>query len=203
MFVELLRHHGKDTWIAQLESYKTQTATLKEELLRKRDLNKVKVTLPDGVEIKLSFGEHNTLQKAIIEALLPRFGFGAKVLYLGDTSDKFLFIDRETLGSINFFDLDHEELPDVVAYSESRNILFLIEAYHSTGEWDEVRLRRIKNKLVESNCTAIPVFFTAFENKEAFRRKAKDIAWETEVWLADNPDHLIHFNGYKFLEIHN
>ncbi len=26
-----------------------------------------------------------------------------------------------------------------------------------------------------------------------------DVAWETEVWIADNPDHLVHFNGHKFL----
>lgn len=202
MFVELLSHFGKDTWSASVDDYKRKSISLKEELLRKRNIQKVPVTLPDGSVINLSFGEHNSLQKAIVEELLPRYGMGAKVLYLGDTSDKFLFIDRASLSSIKFFNLEHEELPDVIAYSAERNILFLIEAYHSTGEWSEVRLRRIKEKLAESGCTAISVFFTAFENKSAFRQKAKDIAWETEVWIADNPDHLIHFNGYKFLEIH-
>jgi hypothetical protein len=26
-----------------------------------------------------------------------------------------------------------------------------------------------------------------------------EIAWETEVWVADAPSHLIHFNGERFL----
>lgn len=89
-----------------------------------------------------------------------------------------------------------------MAYSKEKNLLYLIEAYHSTGEWSEVRVRKVKRKLEESNCTANVVFFTAFENKNVFKQKAKDIAWETEVWIADSPEHLVHFNGYKFLEIH-
>jgi adenine-specific DNA-methyltransferase len=40
---------------------------------------------------------------------------------------------------------------------------------------------------------------TAFPDRVTFRKFAKDIAWETEVWIADNPDHMIHFNGDKFL----
>ena len=175
---------------------------MKEELERRRELIKVPVTLPDGKTIALSFGEHNDLQKAIIENFLPLYGFGAEVLYVGDTKNKFLHIEKETLDALNFFPLEHEELPDVVAYSKEKNLLYLIEAYHSTGEWNEVRVRRVKRKLEESGCTANIVFFTAFENKNVFKQKAKDIAWETEVWIADSPEHLIHFNGYKFLEIH-
>ena len=130
------------------------------------------------------------------------FGFGAEVLYIGDTDDKYLHLEEVELKRIKFFVLEHEELPDVGAYSHEKNLLYLIEAYHSTGEWNEIRVRKIKKKLEESGCTANVVFFTAFETKAAFKQKAKDIAWETEVWIAESPEHLVHFNGYKFLEIH-
>ena len=110
--------------------------------------------------------------------------------------------NEEKLKELNFFTLEHEELPDVIAYSKEKNLLYLIEAYHSTGEWNEIRVRKILRKLQESGCIVNTVFFTAFENKNVFRTKAKDIAWETEVWIADSPEHLVHFNGYKFLEIH-
>ena len=202
MFAELLRQYKTPSWDAALTKYKNEVKSLGEELERKRELEKVPVTLPNGKQICLSYGEHNDLQKAIVEVFLPRFGFGAEVLYIGDTKDKFLHLEEEELKKIHFFKLEHEELPDVVAYSREKNLLYLIEAYHSTGEWDEVRVRKIKQKLDESGCTADVVFFTAFENREAFRRKAKDIAWETEVWIADTPDHLVHFNGFKFLELH-
>lgn len=202
IFVNLLHSYGSINWETILNDYITKQTSLQEELKRLRNLEKVPVTLPDGKELKLSYGKHNSLQKAIIEEFLPRFGFGAIVLYIGDTENKFLHVEKEFLEEIHFFNLSHEELPDVIAFSKEKNLLYLIEAYHSTGEWNEIRLKRVQEKLNEEGCTAIPVYFTAFENKTAFRQKVKDIAWETDVWIADNPDHLIHFNGYKFLEIH-
>lgn len=202
VFAELLQFYSTDLWNAKLEEFKAEIKSLKEELEKKRELQKIPVTLPNGKFLDLSFGEHNTLQKAIIEFFLPLFGFGAEVLYVGDTNNKFLYIEEEKLKELNFFTLEHEELPDVIAYSKEKNLLYLIEAYHSTGEWNEIRVRKISRKLQESGCIVNTVFFTAFENKNVFRTKAKDIAWETEVWIADSPEHLVHFNGYKFLEIH-
>lgn len=201
-FANLLHSFGSSRWEILLNEFRKETKSLKEELERRRDLQKVPVTLPNGKTIVLSYGEHNNLQKAIIEVFLPLFGFGAEVLYVGDTKDKFLHLEKTELEKIKFFTLEHEELPDVVAYSREKNLLYLIEAYHSTGEWDEIRVRKVKRKLEESGCTANVIFFTAFENKNIFKQKAKDIAWETEVWIADSPEHLVHFNGYKFLELH-
>lgn len=200
-FANLLHSFGSSRWEILLNEFRKETKSLKEELERRRDLQKVPVTLPNGKTIVLSYGEHNNLQKAIIEVFLPLFGFGAEVLYVGDTKDKFLHLEKAELEKIKFFTLEHEELPDVVAYSREKNLLYLIEAYHSTGEWDEIRVRKVKRKLEESGCTANIIFFTAFENKNIFKQKAKDIAWETEVWIADSPEHLVHFNGYKFLEL--
>lgn len=202
IFVSLLHSYGSLNWENKANDYIITQTSLQEKLKRLRNLEKVPVTLPNGKELRLSYGEHNSLQKAIIEEFLPRFGFGAIVLYVGDTEDKFLHVEKEFLEDIHFFSLSHEELPDVIAYSKDKNLLYLIEAYHSTGEWNEVRLKRVQEKLKEAGCTAIPVYFTAFENKVIFRKKVRDIAWETDVWIADNPDHLVHFNGYKFLEIH-
>ncbi len=202
-FAELLRSFGTLKWNDALSDFISNTQSLKEAFEKRRNLNTVPVTLPNGKRLTLSYGEHNDLQKAIIEVFLPLFGFGAVVLYIGDTENKFLHIEEDELKKLNFFSLEHEELPDVVAYSREKNLLYLIEAYHSTGEWNEIRLRKVKRKLDESGCIANVVFFTAFENRNIFKLKAKDIAWETEVWIADSPEHLVHFNGYKFLELHN
>lgn len=200
-FANLLKKQGQPSWSEDLAEFAANTKLLNEELSRKRCLQMVPVTLPNGECLKLTYGEHNELQKAVIEEFLPKFGMGAEILYVGDTQDKFLYKDRDELKRIHFFELEHEELPDVVAFSRGKNLLYLIEAFHSTGEWDEIRVARVKKKLEDSGCNANVVFFTAFENREAFRKKAKDIAWETEVWIADSPEHLVHFNGYKFLEI--
>jgi len=43
------------------------------------------------------------------------------------------------------------------------------------------------------------VFVTAFLNRRAMVEYLGEIAWETEVWLAEAPEHMIHFNGERFL----
>ena len=171
--------------------------TLAERLDAARHIGLVPIKLPDGTTIEFSPGEHNLLQKAIIEHFLPRFGYGAEVLYIGDTAKKFLVRDAAKLKALKFFELEHGELPDIVAYSEKKNWLFLIEAVHSSGPISPIRLLELKRLAKE--CTADIVFITAFLNRDIFRKFAPDIAWETEVWIADAPDHMVHFDGDKFL----
>jgi hypothetical protein len=43
------------------------------------------------------------------------------------------------------------------------------------------------------------VYVTAFPSRAVMSRYLGEIAWETEVWCADAPSHLIHFNGARFL----
>ena len=200
LFAELIKCYGTAKWKNSLANYKKQVELLKDELERKRNLEKIPVKLPSGLELELSAGKHNVLQKCIVEDFLARFGLGAEVLYIGDTSDKFLYKNHEILKQIGFFTLEHEELPDVVAYCHEKNLLFLIETVHSAGPMSEIRVRKLKKQL--EKCTAVPIFVTTFLNKKEFRKWVTEIAWETEVWIADSPEHMIHFNGYKFLEIH-
>ena len=43
------------------------------------------------------------------------------------------------------------------------------------------------------------VYVTAFPDRTVMGRHLSDISWETEVWCADAPSHLIHFDGERFL----
>lgn len=108
-----------------------------------------------------------------------------------------LFLDSEGLASICSHELGHDKLPDIVFLDTERNWLFLIEAVTSHGPISEKRFIEL-NKQFESS-TAGLVFVTAFPDQKTFRRFAADVAWETEVWIADRPDHLVHFNGDRFL----
>lgn len=199
-FAELLINYGKNNWSNALQIYRQHSIRLAEELKRKKEMERIPVTIAPGVELKLSSGEHNVLQKKIIEEFLPAFGMGAELLYIGDTENKYLFLQEDKLKEIGFFKIKHEELPDVVAYSKEKNILFMIEAVHSAGPMSEVRVRKLLRQL--KKCQANIVFVTAFLDKKTFRKWVVDIAWETEVWIAEAPEHMIHFNGYKFLEMH-
>lgn len=196
-YAELIRDFGSDNWWHTVSERLKNIDPLSQKLKRDRAIRKVEVILPSGGELSFSAGEHNDLQKAIIEEFLPRFGHGAEVLYVGDTSDKYLYLEKEKLEKLLFFEISHEELPDIIAYSKKKNWLYLIEAVHSSGPISEVRLLQLQT--LTKNCTADIVYVTAFLTKQKFRQFITEIAWETEVWIADNLDHLVHFNGDKFL----
>ncbi|NJS36314.1 MAG: hypothetical protein HC765_07610 [Brachymonas sp.] len=128
------------------------------------------------------------------------YGFGADVLYVGDTEKKHLLLEEKRLLSLKFFELKHDKLPDVVAYSKAKNWLYLIEAVTTANPITELR-RKILLDLTK-DCTAEIILITAFLDRATYRKFASDIAWETEVWIADAPEHMIHFNGDKFLGPH-
>jgi type II restriction enzyme len=182
-----------------LETFLDGRVTLAEQLKKARLQSMLPVMI--GLH-KLFFGpgEHNELQKAVIEEFLPRFGHGAEVLYVGDTQDKLMFREEGRLQSLGFFELSHDKLPDVLAYSGKKNWLYLIEAVHSANPITELRKRTLEQ--LAKQCTADIVYVSAFLTRASFRKFAKDIAWETEVWIAESPEHLVHFNGDKFLGPH-
>lgn len=195
----LFQSYGTKNWQQEVDKFVETHGSVTDLLDRTRDIVRIPITV-QGKTLEFSNGEHNVLQKAIIEEFLPIYGYGAEVLYVGDTADKYLHLAQAKLDQLGFFKLDHGELPDVVAYSESKNWLYLIEAVHSSGPISENRLLELKK--LTKNCKADIVYVTAFLDRATFRTWVKDIAWETEVWIADNPTHLIHFNGDKFMGPH-
>lgn len=198
-FAPQIRKFGTPDWARDLPAFMAGKATLVEQLEKRRALERLPVCI-GGRPIVFSPGEHNRIQKAVIEEFLPRFGQNAQVLYVGDAADKFLYLDAEALNRLQFFKLAHDKLPDVLAYSSEKNWLFLIEAVHSANPIDPMRKRTLE--LLTQGCTAGIVFVTAFLTRDSFRTFVADIAWDTEVWIADDPDHMIHFNGDRFLGPH-
>ncbi len=143
----ILRNHGSESWPDLLVVFKENHKSLREVLSRNRDLQKIKVTLPNGFEYKLSGGEHNLLHKAIIEEFFPRFSKSCEILYFGDTSKKALHKEEEKLKALAFFKLEHGKLPDIVAYDHINKWTFLVEAVHSSGPMSELRVLDLKQKL--------------------------------------------------------
>lgn len=199
VFASQIRKFGTPEWDGSIEAFMRGNTRLADELARKRESLKLPVTI-GSTSVTFSPGEHNLIQRAVIEEFLPRFGYGAEVLYVGDTSDKFLFVEKEKLKALGFFDIAHDKLPDIVAYSQTKNWLYLIEAVHSANPINPMRKRAFES--LTKSCTAGMVFVTAFLSRDSFKKFAAEIAWETEAWIADNPDHLIHFNGDRFLGPH-
>lgn len=196
-YIHAVRAFGTDAFDAEVERALSGQTTLAEKHKALRELQRIPIQIAAGKSLSFGPGEHNALIRAVIEQFLPRYGHGAEVLYVGDAENKDLHIDKQRLQELGFFDLAHGELPDVVAYSESKGWLYVVEAVHSFGPISAVRRDRLTALL--DKCTAGVVFVTAFATRVTFRKWVKDIAWETEVWIAEEPDHLVHFDGVRFL----
>ena len=151
-----------------------------------------------GKEFKLSAGKHNQLQKDIVEIFAPRFAPDAVLLYFGDTVRKHLYVDEEYCQTLKINITQHDKLPDVILYQVERNWLYCIEAVTSHGAISPKRVIELQEMLKASS--VIPILVSAFPNFRTFAKYASEIAWETEVWVADNSDHMIHFNGEKLLQ---
>jgi site-specific DNA-cytosine methylase len=193
----LLQAYGSDAWEDELLRFRDQVSSLSDRLSRAREFQMVPVTLPDGKLLKLSPGPHNRIQKSIVEELLPRFSEGAEILYLGDTDKKILHVSEKRLKEVGLKELSRDMLPDIIAYEPKRNWLFMIEAVHSSNPISQ--LRHMKLRELTQECSAGRVYISAFENIQKFAQFSKEISWETEVWIADNPEHMIHFDGERFL----
>lgn len=199
--LKILRLYGEERAFAiACKRFKAAHGELARKYKKIRDLVKIPITLPDGTEALLSAGSHNELQRLIIKEFCERFALGSQLIYLGDTADKRLYRNEETLEQLRIPELNRDKLPDVVLYDAGREWVFLIEAVTSHGPVSPKRHAELESMFAE--CPAARIYVTAFPDFGTFKKYAAELAWESEVWIADAPDHMIHFNGDKFLGPH-
>lgn len=194
--LELLKSYGTKQWQKFLKAFIDKQGKLIDKYNQKRELLRVPVVV-NGQEFNFSPGDHNILQKAIIEDFASRFAIGSEVLYVGDTENKALIKNHEVLKKLGVEITKHDKLPDVILYSVAKDWLYFIEAVTSVGPISPKRMKEIQN--IARNSKAGKIFVTAFIDKSTCKKFIDQIAWETEVWIAENPDHLIHLNGDKFI----
>lgn len=197
-YARIIKKYGQNDWFEQVKIFNSGRKTFAERKEAKRNLPMIPVLLPDGTEVKLKDGEHNQIQQQIIQSFLPRFGNGAVVYYVGDSHNKYGVVFKENeLKKIGIADLKQSKLPDVVAYSPQKDWIYMIEAYCSSNPITVERKIELENML--GDYAKKTVFVTAFINENAYRSCPEPLAWETEVWIATSPEHLIHRNGCRFL----
>jgi hypothetical protein len=192
----LIRTFSTPTWEQALSGFQSRHARLIDLYRSKKEMQKMPVLI-NGAELTFSPGKHNELQKAILEEFAPRFAPGSMCLYVGDTIVKDLIKNVVMLTALGFEITLHDKMPDVVLYQEEKNWLFFIESVTSSGPMDAKRIRDIQS--MTKDVRAGKIFVTAFLSKDTFKKFIPELAWETEVWIAADPDHMIHMNGDKFL----
>lgn len=123
------------------------------------------------------------------------------MVYVGDTARKLLYVEENLLRKLKISLTKHDKLPDIVFFDLQTNLVFLIEAVTADGPLSPKRQIELGETL--KDCKARRVYISAFPDFCEFKRHIDNIAWETEVWIENNPDHMIHFNGPKFLTVYN
>jgi len=195
--LELMRRYGSGSWGQDLTTYLASTETLREKYAQERQMRRIAIEMPDGVTLNLTPGGQNILIEKIIDEFCPRFTPGGVPLYIGDTGDKFAYFDRKALASLGVTLDQHGKMPDVLIHHVDKDWLLIIEAVTSHGPVNPKRHGELKAMFGSSRAGL--VFVTAFLSRQAMVAYLSEIAWETEVWTADDPSHLIHFNGERFL----
>lgn len=185
--LKVIQTFGTKRWVASVISFKAKLGELKKKYRQERSLTHIPLRLSDGRVIKLSPGKHNQVQVAIVNHFASRFAIGAILLYLGDAAKKNLYMDPKILQTIGVPIDQHGKLPDVIVYDRTKNWLYLIEAVTSHGPITPKRIIELEELL--KNCGAGRVYVSAFPDFAEFKRHISELAWKTEVWIAEHPDH--------------
>lgn len=193
----LVRTFGSPQWEKALVLFLKQQKSLAEKYAAARDMKQVPLKMPDGKSVQLSPGDHSELIRQLVEVFGPHYAPGGTLLYAGDTGDKWGYFDREGLEALGVTVDSHGKMPDVVIHYTEKKWLLLCEAVTSHGPVDGKRHDELK-KLFRCSSAGL-VFVTAFPSRAVMARYLGAIAWETEVWCAETPTHLVHFNGERFL----
>ena len=194
--LQMLRVRDTIEWQPSLRRFLHYHQSLIEMYASKKKMSMMPVQI-NGQDFSFSPGKHNELQKAIIEEFAPRFAPNSECLYVGDTIEKDLVKNVEKLTELGFEITLHDKMPDVVLYREDKDWLYFVESVTSVGPMDPKRILEITE--MTKDVAAGKIFVTAFLDFKTYKRFSEELAWETEVWIAEMPDHMIHLNGDKFL----
>lgn len=193
----LVRTFGTAKWSEALALFKRQQNSLAAKYAAERKMAQVPLKIGGGRAVQLSPGEHSVLIQQIVEVFGPHYAPGGTLIYVGDTGDKARFYDEAALAALGVKPDHHGKFPDVIIYMPDKHWLLLCESVTSHGPVDGKRHEELKRLF--SGCTAGLVFVTAFPTRSMMAKYLTSIAWETEVWCAESPTHLMHFNGSRFL----
>lgn len=192
----LIKAYTSETWDREIKEFLSNHERLMDIYSSKKAMTKMPVYI-NGARLTFSPGKHNELQKAIIEEFAPRFAPGSTCLYVGDTIEKDLIKQVDKLSHLGFEITLHDKMPDVVLYRAEKDWIYFIESVTSVGPMDIKRIMELAEMTI--NVGSGKIFVTAFLDFKTYKAFAGSLAWETEVWIAEMPDHMIHLNGDRFL----
>lgn len=189
----LFLQHGDPFALAYPEAWGATMPTSLPFVPHQREIPKVAVTLSTGGSVLLGSEGNSELTRKIVEEFAPRFVPGGILVCAGDSEDELAYLNAKLLAELGVAAHGIEKMPDVVRYCPQKERLFLVESATSHGPVDGKRHKELARVFLRSKAGLI--YVTAFPSRSAMASYEGDIDWGTEVWVADEPDHMIHFGG--------
>ena len=195
--LELIKSFGTESWSENAHAFLQLNKSLRDIYAQEREMQRIPVQISDDQVLQLSPGGQNVLVEQIVHEFAPRYTPAGRVLYVGDTDLKFAWFDKMALQQLGVVVDAHGKMPDVIIHFTQKNWLVLVEAVTSHGPINPHR--RAELGQIFKGSSAGLVFVTAFLTRAMLAKYVGQISWATEVWVAESPTHLIHFNGERFL----
>lgn len=195
--LKAIRNYGGTNFKSDIEAFLSEHESYRSLAEERRNMPKTPVTLPSGVDIRLSPKGQSLLIKAIVEEMLPRFAPGSQVLYIDDTDHQHGVVDTAMMDELGISLPARGKAPDVIVWDADCEWLFLMEAASTHGPVDVTRKVELHELFADQWDKVVLV--SCFPKRKVMQRYLAQLAWETEAWCADTPDHMIHLNGSRFM----
>jgi adenine-specific DNA-methyltransferase len=180
-------------WYSELDTYLKTSTGFNKFKSKNRELPKIAVTLGNAHTIELTDCDHSILLKTIIEKFRSRYCPHSEVLRVKDADEQYVIDEADQLIKLNINLDTHQKTPDVIIHDNQRNWLIIVDAVTPHSPIDQQRRNEIKDLFADANIGI--VYVTAFHDTASYIGSASSIGWKTEVWIASEPDQLIHYNG--------
>ncbi len=192
-FLYILEHIGSSDLPSVIDGWRKKHKSVLSKRKKIDSSHRIEIILPDRSKISLSPGEHNALEKEIIESFVAHHIPGPSFLYIGDARNKMLYSNEGLLKTLGIELNVHNKLPDIIVYSMKLETIFAIEAVTSVCPVEEKRKTEIE--AIFEHIGKPVKCVTAFLDRGAFGKYSRVLAWGTFAWIAVEPEHLIRFNG--------
>ena len=135
--------------------------------------------------------QHPVFQ-AVLGKFRRRFAPGSEVLWVSEQRSRLVRLGHSRRNLLELPLPEGIDLPNIVLLQRKLSRMFLVEVIGAGGLLNSTRCAELRRGLRGFRLKL--VFITASASRSELRDRLHEIAWQTHVWIANEPNHIIHFD---------
>ncbi|KAF6558336.1 hypothetical protein G9G63_25755 [Paenibacillus sp. EKM202P] len=186
-FAELLTiYNDPNLFSSKMQGFVNVAAINRRNYLESLEKHKVQISVPFRTcdPLTLSPGDHNIIEKLIVDELFKEDNRKTHLVYLGDTKNKKRHIDPYLVEKIGISIDEHAKLPDVIGFDEVNNDVLIFEAVASSGPVDFLRKKELE--VLFAQCPFPLIMNTVFLKRRVFQKFSTNIAPDTSAYVIES-----------------